>query len=128
MVSAHSGGDWRTFGTYYKWTVSLSDRGWAWEFLRRHSGYQAAASYAATQEISLQEAQKVKSSREGGRAASWGLISFRGSSFRCKKCHGVLATGCLFVDSPRHFLPSPFSRFCDNDPACSANGQRYGPR
>ena len=112
MVSLPSGRDWRKFDTYYPSVASLSDRGWAWEFLRRHSGYQAAALRFAAPQTSVQDTQRiVKPSSDDINATRWGLVSFRGSSLRCKRRSGLLAIVCLLVDSPRHFFSGPSSRF-----------------
>ena len=76
-----SGSDWRTFDTYYRMATSLSDRGWAWEFLRRNPKYRAEALNASPPTSAKYGKLTVRECDYHAYAVSWGLLCFRKSRF-----------------------------------------------
>ena len=80
MAFAHSDhDDWRLRDTYYEWAISLSDRAWAWEFLRRNPQYRVAAQTRVSSAILNRGSFIVPREDHAQRATPWGLVCFRKS-------------------------------------------------
>lgn len=80
MAFAHSDhDDWRLAETYYQWAVSLSDREWAWEFLRRNPQYRVAAQSTISSTIPSSDSFVVREQDHAAAAIPWGLLCFRRS-------------------------------------------------
>lgn len=117
MAPAPSGDDWRSSDTYCRWAVSLSDRGWAWEFLRRNPHYRAQASHMPPHKlVDIDRVQLDADTTAQNAAAPWGLLCFRGSTLRCARRGCLLAAGDVLIGPANdRFAASP-SEFNDIDP------------
>lgn len=112
--------DWRDSDTYYRSACSLTDRGWAWEFLRRNPDYRAQSSSVKLLDHADDDRKPaiVERCQNTATAAPWGLICFRGFASRCEVCQRLLAIDGLSVGPSCHRVAVGWSELCRTATAC----------
>ena len=112
--------DWRQPDTYCRWADSLSNFGWAWEFLRRNPDYQVQSLGAPLLDPAHSAGKlAIVTPRYGtASAAPWGLICFRGFASRCETCQRLLAIGGLSVGPSCHRVAAGCSKLDRTASAC----------